>query len=134
MLAAVAMGAVLFILNGCISAGLDVAGQVDQSLVTSATQGRVIGASGLPSDRARLRDAVATADLAAADTLPLPWADAATGTTGVISAIERTDRRGTPCRRFTTTLHNYEGIGLYGGETCRDAQGAWLLTTFERRG
>ncbi|MFN7101758.1 MAG: RT0821/Lpp0805 family surface protein [Pseudorhizobium sp.] len=85
------------------------------------------------SDEATVRNAVSSADLAKVGDAPLPWANAATGSAGVVSTIREARREDHVCRDFTTTRHSYEGIAMFSGRACLTGSGDWLLTAFDRQ-
>jgi hypothetical protein len=89
--------------------------------------------SGAQSDEATVRNAVTSADLAKVGDNPLPWANSATGTAGVVSTIREARNQGHVCRAFTTTRHSYEGIAMFSGQACLTETGDWLLTAFDRQ-
>ena len=59
-----------------------------------------------------------------------PWANAGTGTTGVISQLVETGAAEKTCRIFQTSRHGYDGISLYVGEACRSSGTPWRLIEF----
>ena len=82
-----------------------------------------------------VRNAVSSADLARIGGSPIPWANSASGSAGVISSIaENRDNAGRPCRDFVTTRHSYQGIANYSGRTCLASSGEWLLLAFDLKG
>ncbi|MCX8996377.1 RT0821/Lpp0805 family surface protein [Rhizobiaceae bacterium BDR2-2] len=85
------------------------------------------------SDEATVRNAVTSADLAKLGQSPLPWANASTGSAGVVTAINENRIGGTLCRSFSTTRHAYDGIAAFTGDTCLDANGEWKLVRFTRQ-
>jgi len=64
---------------------------------------------------------------------PLPWANAATGSAGVVTAIHEDKSSGFVCRDFRTTRHSFEGVASYSGQACLSETGEWLLTRFEQK-
>ena len=107
------------------------ASKVDRSISTG-TVGRN-GSEDVLSDEATVRNAVTSADLAKMGDTPLPWANAATGSAGVVSTIKEARDARRLCRDFTTTRHSYEGIAMFSGQACLTGRGDWLLTAFDRR-
>lgn len=115
-------------LSGCVSGGVD-----DTLALDTVTTGSIPAATGLKagSDEAALAEAVADIDLARTPNAPFAWANAATGSTGVISALEEnSDPAGAVCRAFTTTIHRFDGIALYEGRQCREGSKPWNLSAF----
>lgn len=121
------------LLSGCMS-GLDVfsGSKVDDTIRTSTvTNGNVERLS----DELTVRNAVSSADLARGAGSPVPWANSASGSAGVIGTIaENRDEAGRTCRDFVTTKHSYQGIANYSGRTCLGNSGEWLLLAFDRQG
>ncbi len=76
-------------------------------------------------DEDTIRLAVTTADLNALVGDQLPWASAATGSTGTISAISQTELSGQTCRTFEAVRRAYDGVSLYNGEVCLDPRSGW---------
>lgn len=120
-------------LPGCMGAGLDLFGSsgVDRSVSTGTVP--VAGTSDGLSDAVTVRNAVSSADISQAGN-PIPWANATSGSAGVISSIQEDRASGMLCRRFTTTRHSYEGIAKFDGNTCQLGNGEWYLTSFGPRG
>lgn len=120
-------------LTGCMS-GLDLFSdsKVDTSLRTSTISN---GNAERLTDEITVRNAVSSADLARAGGSPIPWANSASGSAGVISTIaENRDTAGRTCRDFVTTKHSYQGIANFTGRTCMSNSGEWLLLAFDRQG
>lgn len=107
------------------------ASKVDRSISTGTVARK--GSDTTLSDEATVRNAVTSADLAQLGDAPLPWANAATGSAGVVSTIKEARDAGRVCRDFTTTRHSYEGIAMFSGQACLTGQGDWLLTAFDRQ-
>jgi hypothetical protein len=84
-------------------------------------------------DAAAVQTAVSTADVKDVDGNPIPWANAQSGSAGVISSITEETVGSMVCRRFTTTRHSYQGIAKFDGNTCRTGDGDWTLTSFAPR-
>lgn len=120
-------------LGSCTS--MDVFGgadKVDRSISTSSIPSKP-KAGDPQSDEATVRNAVTSADLAKVGSNPLPWANSATGSAGVVSSIHEDRSAGLLCRAFTTSRHSYEGISLFSGQACRTETGDWSLTAFDRQ-
>lgn len=83
-----------------------------------------------PSDEATIRNAVTSADLAALGQRPLAWANAETGASGVIEALEEVRKGGRVCRSFNASRENYEGVHLFSGEACFE-DSVWRMTQFK---
>ncbi|MGF0537015.1 RT0821/Lpp0805 family surface protein [Agrobacterium sp. ES01] len=119
-------------LTGCMGASLDFFGgdKVDRTISTNTIS------SGKPattnSDEATIRNAVSSADLEKLDSSPLPWANASSGSAGVVSSIQEDQNDGLLCRSFSTTRHSYAGIANFNGKTCLLGDGSWHLLAFDK--
>lgn len=116
-------------LTGCM--GLDVlGGGVDKSISTSTVANQKNPET--VSDEMTVSNAVTSADVSKLAGKPLPWANASTGSAGVITAIaEQTGGANTVCRTFQTTRHSYRGIASFSGQTCLRDDGRWQLLSFQ---
>jgi surface antigen len=83
------------------------------------------------SDEATIRNAVTSADIETLAGAPLPWANAETGARGQVTAIIETKGKGTLCRTFSASRESFDGVGMYQGEACMVASGAWRMLSFE---
>lgn len=118
------------LLSGCMG-GLDL---FDDKVDTVRTSAVATSAERL-TDEITVRNAVSSADLAHTAGSPIPWANSASGSAGVISTIaENRDMAGRTCRDFVTTKHSYQGIANYSGRTCLGSSGEWLLLAFDLQG
>lgn len=118
-------------LSGCMGNGI---GLGDAAGVDSVRTGSVPApASPAMVDAAAVQTAVSTADVTEVTQNPIPWANAQSGSAGVISSIEEQTVGAMVCRRFTTTRHSYQGIAKFDGNTCRTGDGDWTLTSFGPR-
>ncbi|THV23143.1 hypothetical protein FAA97_11070 [Peteryoungia ipomoeae] len=120
-------------LSGCFGSSMDLFGEdkVDSSISTST-----VNRTGNPlsrSDELTVQSAVSSADLDRTGANPLPWANASTGSAGVVTAIQEEKGNGYICRNFSTTRHSYEGIAYFSGKTCTDGGGNWQLMSFDKR-
>lgn len=118
-------------LAGCMGTAFDLAEtpKVDKTIATSTV------ASGKTStgDEATVQNAVTSADLDKLGHNPLPWANASTGSAGVVTAINEQKSGGVVCRAFSTTRHSFEGIAKFEGRTCLAGAGNWQLLSFDRQ-
>jgi len=132
-LAATALFALLS-LTGCVGMSMDLLGsaKVDRSVST----GTVANAAPVNdvSDEATVRNAVTSADLSKLNGQPLPWANASTGSAGVIDTIVENVSSGEVCRQFRTSRHAYDGIATFSGKTCLSNGGSWELLSFQQNG
>ncbi|PYB77197.1 MULTISPECIES: RT0821/Lpp0805 family surface protein [Rhizobium] len=120
-------------LSGCFGSSMDLFGSdtVDSSISTSTVAKK--GNPSSHSDELTVQSAVSSADLDKTDGKPLPWANATTGSAGVVTAIQEEKGQGFICRNFSTTRHSYEGIAYFSGKTCTSGTGNWELMSFDRR-
>ena len=121
----------LAVLSGCVSLDLFGGDKVDRSLSTASVPNQQNGSS--QTDDVTIRNAVTSADLAKLADQPLPWANAATGSAGVVTAIHEDKSSGFVCRDFKTTRHSFEGVAAYSGQACLSETGEWLMTRFEQK-
>ncbi|MFK0208872.1 RT0821/Lpp0805 family surface protein [Agrobacterium sp. NPDC090283] len=126
-----AVVSMLVVLSGCVSLDLFGGDKVDRSLSTASVPNQPNNAP--QTDDATIRNAVTSADLAKLADQPLPWANAATGSAGVVTAIHEDKSSGFVCRDFRTTRHSFEGVASYAGQACLSETGEWLLTRFEQK-
>lgn len=120
-------------LSGCFGGSMDLFGSdsIDSSISTSTVSKK--GNPSSHSDELTVQSAVSSADLNKTDGKPLPWANATTGSAGVVTAIQEEKGQGFICRNFSTTRHSYEGIAYFSGKTCTSGTGNWELMSFDRR-
>lgn len=120
-------------LSGCFGSSMDLFGSdtVDSSISTSTVAKKGNGTS--HSDELTVQSAVSSADLSKTEGKPLPWANATTGSAGVVTAIQEEKGDGVICRNFSTTRHSYEGIAYFSGKTCTAGSGSWQLMNFDRQ-
>ena len=130
------IAAVLFasaMLSGCGTGGFSLEkAEVDRTFYTSN-----VSAPRTPvemerlSDEATIRNAVTSADVEMLSGARLPWANAETGSRGLISGIVETRGKGTLCRAFSATRESFDGVGMFKGEACMVASGAWRMQSFD---
>jgi hypothetical protein len=121
----------LAMLNGCVSLDLFGGDKVDSSITTSSVSHQP--ALNVQTDDATVRNAVTSADLSKLADAPLPWANAATGSAGVVTGINEERGLGFVCRNFQTTRHSFDGVASYAGQACLSEAGEWLLTRFDQK-
>lgn len=121
-------------LTGCASDGLDLFGSAkpDRSVSTSAVQPS--RSTDAVSDEMTVTNAVTSADMAKIGSNPIPWANASTGSAGVITTVLDENQNGIRCRQFRTTRHSYMGIAKFLGRTCLEGNGSWKLMSFQEEG
>ncbi len=107
--------------------------QVDRSVKTS-TIPQAAPTSDSISDEVTVGNAVTSADISKTAGQPLAWANASTGSAGVIDKIVENNDSGVICRQFTTTRHSYVGIAKFAGKTCLVNSGNWQLMSFQQQG
>lgn len=120
-------------LSGCFGGSMDLFGSdsVDTSISTNTISPSRNSGGG--SDELTVQNAVSSADLSKTGTNPLPWANATTGSAGVVTAIQENKTGNVICRDFSTTRHSYEGIAYFSGKTCTAGSGNWQLMSFDKR-
>nr|WP_210292393.1 RT0821/Lpp0805 family surface protein [Rhizobium sp. BK602] len=125
----------LFSLGGCVGGGMDIlsSAKVDRSVSTGTVPTAPVTADSV-SDETTVRNAVTSADLHKLGSQPVPWANASTGSAGIIDTIVENNASGQICRQFRTTRHSYEGIANFFGKTCLIGQGEWQLLSFQQAG
>ncbi|WP_082065748.1 RT0821/Lpp0805 family surface protein [Agrobacterium arsenijevicii] len=126
-----AIVSMLVVLSGCVSLDLFGGDKIDRSLSTASVPNQL--SNGPQTDDATIRNAVTSADLTKLAEQPLPWANAATGSAGVVTTIREDKSSGFVCRDFKTTRHSFEGVASYTGQACMSETGEWLLTRFEQK-
>jgi hypothetical protein len=120
-------------LSACAS-GFDLGKvEVDRSIVTGsiATDRGKTADSARLSDVATIRNAVSSADLTQATGQTLSWANAETGSRGLIADLVEHKDKETLCRRFRTTRETFDGVTMFRGEACLSAAGAWTMRSFK---
>ncbi|GGD08116.1 RT0821/Lpp0805 family surface protein [Aureimonas glaciei] len=118
-------------LSGCVISGGGMEEMVDRSIVTnSIAPAAPTIAPEQASDGNTVRNAVSSANLAAASEKPMAWANADTGASGVITAIHEVKAGDMICRQFRTSRQRYDGVAVYDGEACTKGRGEWTLTHF----
>lgn len=124
-----------FTLGGCVGGGMDYlsSAKVDRSVSTGTVPTAPVTTDSI-SDEATVRNAVTSADLHKLNGQPIPWANASTGSAGVIGTIAESNAAGLVCRQFRTTRHSYDGIANFSGRTCLIGQGEWQLLSFQQAG
>lgn len=124
-----------FTLGGCVGGGMDYlsSAKVDRSVSTGTVPTAPVTTDSI-SDEATVRNAVTSADLQKLNGQTVPWANASTGSAGVIDTIVESNASGVVCRQFRTTRHSYEGIANFSGRTCLVGQGIWQLLSFQQAG
>ncbi|NTF41163.1 hypothetical protein A6U86_00535 [Rhizobium sp. AC27/96] len=124
-----------FTLGGCVGGGMDYlsSAKVDRSVSTGTVPTAPVTTDSI-SDETTVRNAVTSADLQKLNGQTIPWANASTGSAGVIDTIVESNGSGVVCRQFRTTRHSYEGIASFSGRTCLVGQGIWQLLSFQQAG
>src|ERR1700754_1713707 len=91
----------LFSLGGCVGGGMDAlsSAKVDRSVSTGTVPTTPVTTDSV-SDETTVRNAVTSADLNRLKGQPVPWANASTGSAGVIDPIVENSDTGQICRQF----------------------------------
>jgi hypothetical protein len=126
------VGIAILSLSGCVAGGFDFlsSAKVDRSVATGTVPQPAPSTDTL-SDEMTVRNAVTSADIQKLEGQPLPWANASTGSAGVIDTIVENTDSGQVCRQFRTTRHSYVGIAKFYGKTCLVGGGNWQLLSFQ---
>jgi surface antigen len=126
------MAAAPVVLSGCFGAGQDylTSAATDSSINTRSISD--VHAKTVNSDETTVSNAVTSADLGKLGNDPLPWANTATGSSGVVTSIAEQMAEGMTCRQFTTTRHSYSGIAKFSGLACLGSEGNWNVLRFEQ--
>ena len=85
-------------------------------------------------DEDTIRLAVTTADLARVQGNALPWASAATGSSGTVSDITEISVAGQSIPSLSASRNAYDGVSLYRGGVCRDARSGWWTRSLAPHG
>lgn len=120
--------ALALVLGGCVSGGKE-----PGAAASPAFTGSIPVSSAKPrgvSDGDAVLAAVSASTASGTGVTGIPWANAATGTTGVVSQLVEIAAAGRTCRIFQTSRHSYDGITLYFGEACRTPGSPWRLIEF----
>ncbi len=120
------------LLSACGSGGFSLEkAEVDRTFYTSNVPApRTTVEVERVSDEATIRNAVTSADVETLAGAPLPWANAETGARGQVTGIVETRGKGSLCRSFSATRESFDGVGMYRGEACMVASGAWRMQSF----
>ena len=129
------VGTAVLSLSACVSSGLDLfsSSKVDRSVATG-TVPQPAPTSDSISDEMTVGNAVTSADIQRLEGRPLPWANASTGSAGVIDTIVESNASGVVCRQFRTSRHSYQGVANFSGRTCLVGLGEWQLLSFQQAG
>lgn len=109
----------------------DLFDKADSSVTTSAITPKKSAET--MSDETTVRNAVTSADLSRLGAASLPWANASTGSAGVVTSISENRVNGAVCRSFVTSRHAFDGIANFTGDACLDSGGEWKLMRFIRQ-
>jgi hypothetical protein len=110
-------------------AGLSKLG-IDDTIQTSAIPVQVERNPTQDSDANIVRNVVSAVDLSASSDAPLNWVNQDTGSSGAISEIRESNTDGQLCRSFKTSRESFEGVALYNGLTCMNAEKQWYIRNF----
>lgn len=106
----------------------------DRSIVTSSVsqQYSVPTESISISDEATIRDAVSSAIVDEIGENGIGWANAGTGSRGMIRNVSESRDNGVLCRRFTASRESFDGVYLYRGMACIGSARQWVMRSFDR--
>ena len=116
------------ILGGCVSDG-DRAETTPSPILTGSIPVSPSGEEAV-SDQDVVQAAISRTAADGTVGAGIPWANPATGTTGVISNVVEASVDGRTCRRFQTSRHSFDGVAIYVGQACRSQDAAWQLIEF----
>lgn len=117
---------------GCSVSGKGLADTGDPNLTTASISTQAAPQDNdLASDRMTVQNAVSAADLSQQTAPELAWANAATGSNGVVSSIVESGDEQKRCRKFQTTRTSYNGIAIHEGEICSGDDGLWWTKYFK---
>lgn len=123
-------------LAGCGARGISIEDAVpDRSIVTGSIPSQPAAqapSATTRSDEATIRNAVSSAIVDEIGDGGIGWANAETGSRGIISRISEDRRGGFLCRNFTATRESFDGVSLYQGETCLGSSKLWVMQAFDR--
>ena len=119
-------------LAGCGAGGFSLEkAEVDRSLVTSSVAPEEASApEGIEADRATIRNAVSSADVAQLAGGEIGWANADTGARGVITRLTEARQGGRLCRSFAGSRESFDGVAMFEGQACLAGRDAWRLESF----
>jgi 17 kDa outer membrane surface antigen len=125
--------AIVVTLCGCAAGGLGLSkAEIDPSITTGAVNTTAPANPEQRSDEATIRNAVSSADIELLKTgVPLPWANADTGSRGAISSMLEKKENGVICREFTASRESFDGVALYSGDACQGDRGNWFMRSFK---
>jgi hypothetical protein len=128
-------GVALLSLTGCVAGGMDFlsTAKVDRTVTTGTIPQAAVTTDSV-SDETTVRNAVTSADLSKTKGQALPWANASTGSAGVIDTIVENTDSGQVCRQFRTSRHAYDGVANFFGKTCLVDGSDWQLLSFQQDG
>lgn len=121
----------LVLAQGCAARGLSIDDLVDDTLTTGSVPAAATASDQpLTSDRTTMMNAVSAAIVDEMSSDGLGWANAQTGSRGLISAIAEERSTGSVCRRFMSSRESFAGVHLYRGTTCLASGGRWAMMDF----
>ena len=126
------------VLSGCVLSGSALGDGIDRSLQTASiapgpTQGAAAPAPEVSDEDSDAETIVNAVSSIAISGQPIPWQNALTGSSGVIStASERRMEGGIICRSFVASRNSYDGVRNYSGSACLDDTNGWKLTRFDQ--
>ncbi|MGN6769833.1 MAG: RT0821/Lpp0805 family surface protein [Rhizobiaceae bacterium] len=115
-------------LAACASGNLLKRAETDRSIITGSIPSTPMMAK--VTDEETIRNAVTSVDPNTLGPNGLAWTNPATGATGQITGLTEFQDGGHLCRRFSTSLARFDGVGLYHGEACLQNSGGWQLRAF----
>jgi 17 kDa outer membrane surface antigen len=116
--------------SGCGSNGGLSKLEVDDTIQTGSLPDKIEQNPTQTSDASIIRNAVSAVDMSTKAVAPLNWANQETGSTGTITDIRESKGDGILCRDFKTSRESFEGVAMYAGSTCLNAEKQWFVRSF----
>jgi hypothetical protein len=122
-------------LAACASGNLLKRAETDRSIITGSTSSTsaaapIAGSMANVTDEDTIRNAVTSVDPNTLGPNGLAWTNPTTGASGHITGLTEFQDNGHLCRRFSTSMARFDGVGLYHGEACLGNAGGWQLRAF----
>lgn len=115
-------------LTACASGNILASAEKDRSIITGSIRPNPIVAH--ITDEETIRNAVTSVDPNGLGPDGLTWMNPTTGASGQITGLTEFRQNGHLCRRFSTSVTRFDGVGLYHGEACLEDAGGWQLRAF----
>jgi surface antigen len=119
-------------LAACASGNFLKRAETDRSIITGSIPSTSMMAPMAASitDEDTIRNAVTSVDPNTLGPNGLAWTNPTTGASGQITGLTEFQDDGHLCRRFSTSMARFDGVGLYHGEACLQNSGGRQLRAF----